>query len=53
MHFVLAPVLVTCAQAAAPFQALGPDGLATIDIATAEVTWHFNAHAQDAHAWVD
>ena len=57
MHFALAPVLVTCGQAAAPFQALtSGEGMATIDLGTidaAQVTWHVNAHAQDAHACVD
>ena len=57
MHFALAPVLVTCGQAAAPFQALtSGEGMATIDLGTidaAQVTLHVNAHAQDAHACVD
>ena len=58
MHFALAPVLVTCGQAAAPWcQALtSGEGIATIDLGSidaAQVTWHVNAHAQDAHACVD
>ena len=58
MHFALAPVLVTCGQAAAPWgQPLtSGEGIDTIDLGSidaAQVTWHVNAHAQDAHACVD
>ena len=58
MHFALVPVLVTCGQAAASWgQPLASgEGIDTIDIGSldaAQVTWHVNAHAQDAHACVD
>lgn len=58
MHFALAPVLVTCGQAAAPWgQPLASgEGIDTIELGSfdaAQVTWHVNAHAQDAHACVD
>ena len=58
MHFPLEHVLVTCAQAAKRWdQALtSGEDVATIDLGTidaAQVTWHVNAHAQDAHACVD
>ena len=50
MHFVVAHVLVTCAQAM-PRGLLQPTK--TEELYTAAVTWHFNAHAQDAFACVD
>jgi hypothetical protein len=58
MHFPLEHVLVTCAQAAKRWdQALtSGEDVATIDLGTidaAQVTWHVNAHAQNAHACVD
>lgn len=58
MHFALAPVLVTCGQAAASWgQPLASgEGIDTIELGSfdaAQVTWHVNAHAQDAHACVD
>ena len=58
MHFALVPVLVTCGQAAASWgQPLASgEGIDTIELGSldaAQVTWHVNAHAQDAHARAD
>lgn len=50
MHFVVAHVLVTCAQAMP--RGLLPPAKAE-ELYTAAVSWHFNAHAQDAFACVD
>jgi hypothetical protein len=47
IHFAHAPVLVTCAQATLP------ENSVCSQVVDAQVTGHFNAHAQDAHACVD
>ncbi len=44
IHFAISPVLVTCAQATLQEESFTED---------AQVTGHFNANAQDAHACVD